>query len=127
MKHLLAALVLVLSGSAALADRSRDLVIVNPCESRTWQIMVKHSPRDDVWVKHGWWELAPKSRINPLSDGKRLRHRDNAKLYVFYETVDGRKRVKGDYGISYQGDFFERVEAVRVLRGPDVEYWIASC
>ncbi|MCR9272092.1 MULTISPECIES: hypothetical protein [Mameliella] len=62
-----------------------------------------------------------------MSEGKRLRHRDNAKLYVFYETVGGRKRVKGDYGISDQGDFFERVEAVRVLRGPDVEYWIASC
>ncbi len=78
--------------------------MVNPCESRTWQIMVKHSPRDDVWVKNGWWEPGPRSRINPLSDGKRLRHRDNAKFYVFYETVDGRKRAKGDYGIRYHGD-----------------------
>ncbi|QYX55333.1 hypothetical protein K1T73_09410 [Roseovarius sp. SCSIO 43702] len=128
MRYLVSILALCLLTTAAQAERNKDrpriLVLVNACETETFQFIVQHSPAPEKWNTAGWFTLSPGERIAPQKNGRDLLHRDNATLAVYAENPSGTQGIRGDHRITYKGDTVKARFVTRFIRGKYVEFWL---
>lgn len=123
-RYLVLIAALLSSGPAQALDwpeaHTRTILLHNRCDE-TWDILIKYSPRKDVWRKAGFFSLGPGKISRAIHNGSALQHRDNAVIYIYAETSNGRRTKTGDHGVNYGGDHFKAYEGNRLLRGGFVE------